>query len=105
MQFNFHLLVLICVFWSLSKPAVAAVVTGKQPTAKNRKVAANFDKEVQPLFDRYCYGCHNDEKKKGDLSLKSLKYDSSSHRAIWEKVLNNVRSGEMPPENKPQPTA
>src|ERR1051325_7759049 len=29
----------------------------------------SFQKDVQPLLGRYCYGCHG-EKKKGDLDLR-----------------------------------
>jgi hypothetical protein len=64
-----------------------------------------FETGVKPLLSQYCYGCHG-EKKKGGLDLRiytdgmTVKRD----REVFEKVLNNLQSHEMPPENKPQPS-
>ncbi len=72
----------------------------------NQKAAeAAFQTRVKPLFSQYCYGCHG-EKKKGDLDLR-IYTDAASvlrDRKLFEKVLNNLESHEMPPEKKPQPT-
>ena len=67
----------------------------------------DFEKTVKPLFAKYCYTCHNDRKKKGDLSLESFQTESDALREkpIWEKVLHNVETREMPPETKPQPSS
>src|SRR3954462_5204698 len=65
-----------------------------------------FTKENQPILQQYCYDCHGNGKHKGDLALdhyttlESIRAD----RKEWELVLRNVKSGEMPPEKKPQPT-
>jgi hypothetical protein len=65
----------------------------------------SFQKDVQPLLGRYCYGCHG-EKKKGDLDLRVYTDERSTAgaRRVFEKVLKNLQAHEMPPENKPQPT-
>jgi hypothetical protein len=65
-----------------------------------------FEKEVKPLLTRYCYPCHG-EKKKGDLDLRIYRDEKSvaKHQEVFEKVLKNLQAHEMPPENKPQPTA
>src|ERR1051326_2033051 len=65
----------------------------------------SFQKDVQPLLGRYCYGCHG-EKKKGDLDLRVYTDERSAAgaRRVFEKVLKNLQAHEMPPENKPQPT-
>src|ERR1043166_517473 len=65
----------------------------------------SFQKDVQPLLGRYCYGCHG-EKKKGDLDLRVYTDERSTAgaRRVFEKVLKNLPAHEMPPENKPQPT-
>src|SRR6516164_5242365 len=66
-----------------------------------------YEKRVQPLLARYCYGCHNQEKHKGELSLAALANgrDALQHPEIWEKVLSKLRDREMPPEEKPQPSS
>ena len=65
----------------------------------------SFKTDVQPLLQKYCYGCHSDEKQKADLNLQTFSGDilSEPNRLVWEKVMKNIRSGEMPPSNKPQP--
>ncbi|HVY71776.1 MAG TPA: DUF1587 domain-containing protein, partial [Verrucomicrobiae bacterium] len=65
-----------------------------------------FEKDVQPLLAKYCYNCHGNGKKKGDLVLDTY-LDSGTAlgaRPVWEKVTTQLRSREMPPEGKPQPT-
>jgi len=66
----------------------------------------SFEKEALPIMRKYCFDCHNETKHKGDLSLEAFKTVESirGDRKHWELVLKNVRSGEMPPEKKPQPT-
>ncbi len=66
----------------------------------------DFVRDVKPLLAQYCYGCHG-EKKKGDLDLRIYRDEASVRRdlRVFEKVLRNLQSHEMPPENKPQPSA
>ena len=70
------------------------------------QAAPTYTRNVQPLLDKYCYSCHGNGKKKADLALDAYKDEAaiSKDRKVWEKVLHNVRTREMPPENKPQPT-
>jgi len=63
--------------------------------------------DIRPLLSKYCHGCHSAEKHKGDLDLE--RFDSvraaRRHTAAWEKTLDQVALGEMPPDDEPQPTA
>jgi hypothetical protein len=65
-----------------------------------------FKVGIQPILQQYCYDCHGNGKSKGDLALDH--YESveaiRADRKTWEMVLKNVKSGEMPPEKKPQPS-
>src|SRR4051794_26675783 len=65
-----------------------------------------FKKEIQPILEKFCYDCHGNGKSKGDLALDQYKSVEAirADRKRWELVLRNVKSGEMPPEKKPQPT-
>ena len=65
-----------------------------------------FKKEIQPILEQYCYDCHGNGKTKGDLALDHYKSVEAirADRKKWEMVLRNVKSGEMPPEKKPQPS-
>ena len=68
---------------------------------------ATFAKDIAPLVKKYCAACHLDGQSKGDLSLEGFKDEASvaSDKDTWEKVLDNLKDGLMPPEGKPQPTA
>jgi hypothetical protein len=55
--------------------AVAALAvdidTSKLPPPSDRK-DVTFEKDIKPLFDKSCVGCHGAEKPKGKLRLDSL---------------------------------
>ncbi len=61
---------------------------------------------VKPMLEEFCFGCHNAEKRKGDLNLKEFADhpELATNRAIWEKVVESLEAREMPPEKKPQPS-
>lgn len=67
----------------------------------------DFNKQIRPLLQQYCYDCHGDGEKKGNIAFDELKtrQDLLQNRELWWKVLKNVRSGIMPPQNKPHPSA
>src|SRR5438309_11752222 len=66
----------------------------------------SFEKEIRPLFSEYCLKCHSTEKHKGDLDLErfSSLADVKKHPKIWQNVVEQLASNEMPPKDKPQPT-
>jgi hypothetical protein len=60
--------------------------------------------EIQSILQRSCLNCHSTEKQKGDLDLESS--DIQKDPEVWEHVLEQIASGEMPPKKeKPLPTA
>lgn len=52
----------------------------------------------------YCFDCHDSLSEKGGIDLEALPYelDSVESAETWQKVLNVLNSGEMPPEDEPQ---
>ncbi len=95
------LLLFLCL---ASAQVSSAPVFGKSKRVESSK--HDFERDIKPLLGKYCYGCHGDTKKKADLSLQA--YDNLAsiltNRPVWERVLHNVQTREMPPENKPQPS-
>jgi len=63
--------------------------------------------DIRPLLQKYCLACHNASDQEGDLNLEQ--FDSLAavrhHPTAWEKTLDQVALGEMPPDDEPQPTA
>jgi hypothetical protein len=63
-------------------------------------------KTAQPILEEYCYDCHGDGTKKGDIAFDELSSKDPAHaRKVWLKVLKNVRAGLMPPEKEARPSA
>jgi len=73
--------------------------------AKPKSSKVDFDRDVKPLLNDYCVGCHG-EKKKGGLDFRIYTNEALAlqDRAVFEKVLAKLEAHEMPPENKPQPS-
>lgn len=65
-----------------------------------------FQERVEPFAKKYCNECHNKRLAKGELDL--TKYvgdrDVTNDFRHWNNVIQFIRDGEMPPEDKPQPT-
>lgn len=60
------------------------------------------------VLDKYCLSCHDSDTEKGEVNLDVLEFNIASDirtAEIWNKVLNALNSGEMPPEDKKQLTA
>ena len=78
-----------------------------RPMAAEDVGAAQFRRAIQPLFKKYCFACHAGGTKSGNVSFDKLASDPASlrDRTLFRKVLNNLRSGTMPPAEMAQPTA
>ncbi len=68
--------------------------------------SATFKDNIQPLLTKYCLTCHAGAKPSGKLDLGQYSDEKAigTNRKIWSLVKEYVESGEMPPEDKPQPT-
>jgi len=77
-------------------PAAAEAATGSAPAAESSR----------RLLDRYCVACHNDRLETAGLSLQEIDVLHVAEGAeTWEKVVRKLRTGTMPPSNRPQPPA
>ncbi len=79
-------------------PGAGAVET------KSRSVMSERHKT---LLEQNCQNCHGAEKQKGKFRVDDLSFDITNIETAerWQKVLNQMNSGEMPPEEEKQPTA
>ena len=63
--------------------------------------------DILPTLKTYCWDCHGDGVRKGDVNFDGCTNIQVllADRRLWERVLNNVQSGEMPPKKrKTQPS-
>ncbi|MGE0413544.1 MAG: DUF1592 domain-containing protein [Verrucomicrobiales bacterium] len=68
--------------------------------------AARGAEPFEAFLEKHCIRCHGPEKEKGDLRLDQLSRDFKlgvdSHH--WAEAIENVNSGEMPPNKEKKPT-
>ena len=84
--------------------ALALLALVASPTVA---VAEDIPAALHGFFDHHCFSCHDSETKKGDLDLQKALFtpDQPANMALWVKVHDRVRDGEMPPKKKPRPEA
>ncbi len=65
-----------------------------------------YDRDVLPLLQQYCFDCHADGADEGELSLDEFPSTEAamSESHLWWTVLKNVRADVMPPEGEDQPS-
>ena len=80
-----------------------AVLSATAPWATGADL---FPERIKPFAQKYCNSCHNKERARGELDLTryTRDLDVSSDFRRWNHVLEFVRKGTMPPNDKPQPT-
>ena len=87
--------------------AAGAVVFGSVTTritlgqGQAQTSSEEFQKVVAPVLSKSCIGCHNDRARIGNLSLQVYTDGATAlaHPEVWQKVLNKLAAGEMPPRN------
>lgn len=89
---------------------LAGIVCGGSMALETRAADIRSKKANDPahrLFAQHCQKCHSGAKPKGDFQIEQLSQDfaDQKNREQWLKVLEQIREGEMPPKDKPRPTA
>ncbi len=66
---------------------------------------AQLPEKHREFFKAHCLDCHDSETREGKVDLEELPFNISTleQAETWQKVLNALNSGEMPPEDSPQP--
>ncbi len=86
-----------------------AVSFADEPAHGTSKVkpeqAAEYRDKLQPFLARYCVSCHNPKEKKANFDLSKYGSPESivADRKRWQRAAEYIASGEMPPEESPQP--
>ena len=94
-------------------PRRARPLTPAKHTSAGRRAPAvrlgppTFARDIVPLVERYCIRCHRGPKGKGGVVLDRDRSDDTvrKNRALWERVADNLRSGDMPPPGARRPGA
>jgi hypothetical protein len=67
--------------------------------------APTFENTVQPVLTKTCTPCHNQQLASGGLVIAPFTKASSltENPGDWERILDKLRAGEMPPRGIPRP--
>lgn len=81
--------------------------TGDTLAAALPGLGADFKKQIRPLLTEYWIACHSTEKRKSYLDLEHFTSMGEANKSpkIWEAVVEQLSLDEMPPKDKPQPSA
>ena len=95
----------------VSASVVANDVPDVTGAAEDRKdgshPAVAFPEKHRNLLQNFCFDCHDSATRKGQVDLENIPFELNSIEAAerWQKVLDVMNSGEMPPEDSAQPLA
>ena len=80
-------------------------ITLTTSTLLGEQLTAIVPEKHLDLMFTYCMDCHDADTQKGKVNLEDLplEVDTLQNAELWQKVLDVLNSGEMPPENKKQP--
>jgi len=67
---------------------------------------ARLPDKHRAFFKQHCLSCHDSETQEGKVNLQTLPFRITTlqQAELWQKVLNALNAGEMPPEDELQPT-
>jgi mono/diheme cytochrome c family protein len=82
---------------------LAALLSAYSPSHSADR--AVMDQRHKALFQETCVSCHGPDKQKGKFRVDDLPFEIKDIETAekWQKVLNQMNSGEMPPEDEKQP--
>ena len=85
--------------------AVGIVSADSKVFAQPANQVAQQPQSQWSTIELYCFGCHNDGVRAGNLFLDQLSAESvPQHPEIFEKVVRKLRGRQMPPPGMPQPS-
>lgn len=99
-------------FGQRALPLLLAAILGALLPARATSGRDDAPKVLLPQRHRefltsHCVKCHNAKHREGNIRLDdlALRIDDVATAERWQKVLNVLNSGEMPPEEEPQPNS
>ena len=82
---------------------LAGVVGAAEPEPTD---LAEFEQHVRPFLSTHCVRCHGKRKQKAEFALHDIDGLVTAGKDVepWEKILEMVSLGDMPPEDEEQPS-
>ena len=69
------------------------------------RAGTSYPAEIESLFAKHCYDCHDGDISEGGLDLQTIGFSPTdpTNLKIWIRILDRVHDGEMPPVKKARP--
>ena len=76
------------------------------PAKRSHAAQGEFESSSAKFFATYCSSCHGENKQKGNVTLHDIPLDFSSPEQSfrWIKILGQLETGEMRPDDEDQPS-
>ncbi len=87
----------------LSSPVFVLMLTALAATAAAQQPAAqSYAKDIRPVLEKYCWDCHGDGEKKGDVVLDADASEAAivKNRKLWMGAMFHIEQWTMPPTDK-----
>ncbi len=97
-------LVMVLVVCCCTGSVVSADSSGASES-KNEGDPQSFNADAKPFLAKYCVACHGSEKQKSRIRFDQLTRYRLDDGQLWTNAHEMLTAGEMPPEDKPQPSA
>ena len=66
---------------------------------------ATYEKDIAPFLKKHCFACHGPDKQEARVRYDRLDGFHLRDTNLWTLVYERLSAGEMPPEDRPQPSA
>ncbi len=78
---------------------VASVAAASADDAIVKSLERQYEQQITPLIQTHCQSCHDAKTHEADLDLTIFRrlQDVSGSHLVWQKILERVQAGEMPP--------
>src|SRR5579871_6198136 len=89
---------------SAQAPSAPGSVAATRLPAASQAPSSSIAAEQKAVLAKYCYMCHNDKVKSGNLALTALDiFAPAKDTESSEKVIRKLGTGAMPPAGMPRP--
>lgn len=88
------------------KPSTALLIGASLASFAASLYSSPVPEQPRAFLENHCLDCHDADSRKGEINLDvpTIDWNDPTKLTLWERVLNALRKGEMPPKKKAQPT-
>ncbi len=87
-----------------SAGVASVVIPAGAPAVSDEALARDFNRTVRPFLATYCVNCHGGKKPEADLDLSAVTNVAGvvADAGHWDRVMERLAAGEMPPDKAPK---